>query len=180
MAVPDGANLLWDALNELLDRVVIALGDTNDGPPACRYISEGPPVWDAVPSLVVWAGAPALADTFPLQPSLAPGHRATVQGQVNLVTITTTILRCATTLDNAGKTPPPAAHAAVAQQISQDIWAIWNHLNKAKRAGLLFAPRERELFFDPAQPMNQEGGACGWQIPIRVQLDGYMPSIYVT
>lgn len=169
---------LYNAMNELFELVIIALEDTIDGPPTCQFLSEGPPIIDTIPCVTVWLGAPAIADTFPLQPSLQPGHRATTQGQVNLVTITTTIIRCGSVPPNSGKPPTAAQHAAVTRQTSQDLWAIWNHIGKAKKRGFLFAPKERELFFDPAQPASQEGGGAGWQIPIRTELDGYVPDIY--
>lgn len=163
-------------LEEFFEACVEALRDTPAGPPDCAYIAEGPPPWDACPCLIVWAGGPATADTLPLQPMLSPGHRAESQGMVNLVSITATVLRCSTLFDDSGHPPQPAQHAAVAEQTSADVWAIRNHVRAAKKAETLFAPRSRELFFDPTVAVNPMGGCAGWQIPFRVTLDGYNPA----
>lgn len=168
---------LFDALQEFFDVCLAATADTPEGQPSCAYISAGPPAWDTYPCLVVHSGGPALGDTFPLQPSLAPGHRATTNAQVNLVSMTCTILRCAAVIDDEGQLPTVEEHAAAAEQVCADLWAIWNHLREAKRNGDLFAPREREFFFDPAVPVNQQGGAAGWQITVRTALDGYRPTV---
>lgn len=168
-----GSRDLFDAMQAYFDACVVALADTPDGPPDCRYLSEGPPPWDVIPSLVVHAGGPAIGDTTPLQPMLAPGHRVQVTGEVNLVSLTATILRCATQIDESGNLPNSEEHAVVALQTSSDLWAIWNHVKQAKRSGSLFPPREREFFLDPAVAVNQQGGAAGWQITIRTALDGY-------
>jgi hypothetical protein len=148
-----------------------------DGAPSCRYIDAGPPSWDSYPCLIVYPGGPALADTLPLSPVLAPAHRIVTMGEVDLVSITTTILRCAAIIDEEGNLPQASAHDVAAYQSSADLWAIWNAIKTSKRDGTLFPPNERELFLDPSVVLNQQGGACGWQITIRVQLDGYRPTL---
>lgn len=170
------SDALYDALTELFDLCVVALADTPDGAPECRHLTPGPPSWDVVPSLFVWAGGPAVADTFPLQPALAPAHRVTTMGQVDLVSITATILRCAPMLTDDGGLPSDQEFTDTTRQTSADLWAIWNHIKQAKRTGQLFGPPERELFMDPAVAVAQQGGACGWNITLRTQLDGYRPA----
>ena len=65
-------------------------------------------------------------------------------------------------------------HMAAARETCADLWAIWNHIATRKRSGDLFPPqRTRELWLDPAIAVNQQGGACGWAIQVRVRLDGY-------
>lgn len=160
-------------MQEYLDACVAALATTVGGVPDCVYLSEGPPPWDVIPSLVVHCGGPALGDTGPLQPMLAPGHRIQTTGEVNLVTLTATVLRCATQIDDEGNLPTAEEHLAVATQTSSDLWAIWNTVKSMKRSETLFAPRSREFFFDPAVAVNQQGGAAGWQITVRTELDGY-------
>lgn len=166
---------LQAALLEFQQVCLVALDDTPAGRPPCTYISPGPPPWDVEDCLVVWTTGPALADTSPTTPSLSPGHRAQAYGEVNLIGITATILRCSYVLDdtNPGGSIDPEKITAVAAQTNADIWAVWNHVRAAKRAGTLFAPTDREFVFDPSVALNQEGGAAGWQINVRTSLDGY-------
>lgn len=168
---------LYNCMVEFFGVCLAATADTPEGEPNCAYICAGPPAWDSFPCLIVHSGGPAVGDTFPLQPSLAPGHRVTTNAQVNLVSITATILRCAAILDDNGQAPSVEEQDSAARQTSADLWAIWNHVREAKKAGTLFAPREREFFFDPAVAVNQQGGAAGWQITVRTALYGYEPTL---
>lgn len=139
------------------------------------YVSNGAPAFDCPPQLTVHAGGPAEADTAPLSPPLAPGQRASVTGAVHLVNITATVIRCAPIVDDRGEAPSASAIETSANEVLQDVWAIWNFTRKKHRANLLFASPSgrRELILDPAISVPTEGGAAGWSIPIRVQLDGY-------
>lgn len=169
-----GPGDLFALANEYLEACHTGLQDTAAGPPARYFISPGPPAWDCCPQLSVHVGGPMLADTFPLQPMLAPGHRVQTQGAVNLIALTATIIRCVPMVDDAGNLPQPAALDAASEIMCADLWAIWQFVKNGKRNGSLFQPNEREMFFDPAAAMNQQGGCGGWQITIRVQLDGYV------
>lgn len=168
---------LFDLCDQYLDACVAALADTPEGPPDRYFVSPGVPSWDCPEQLTVHVGAPLVADTFPLQPSLAPAHRVTVQGQVDMIQLTATILRCAPTLGDDGTLPTPAQIDAASQQTLADLWAIWNYVKTAKRQNVLFPPKEREFQLDPAVSLNQTGGVCGWQVPIRVQLNGYVATL---
>lgn len=140
------------------------------------YVSPGPPAWDTAPQLTVHAGGPAQADTAPMAPPLQPAHRVTQQGSVNLVTFTITVLRCAATMPERGGVasfPTVPALNADAYATLGDLWAIWNHLATLKRAEALYPPKRREMFFDPAVAVNTSGGIAGWQLQIRVELDGF-------
>lgn len=170
-----GSSDLFAIADEYLDACVLALADTPEGPPDRCFVSPGVPAWDCPDQLTVHVGAPLVADTLPLQPSLAPTHRVTVQAEVDIIVLTATILRCVPTIDDFGNLPSPAAIDAASQQVCADLWAIWNHVKSMKRAGTLFPPREREFALDPAVSLQQAGGAAGWQIPIRVNLEGYRP-----
>lgn len=173
LIVGSGPDDLFNALVEFFNVCCTALSTTPAGCPECSFVAEGPPPFDVLPSLMVWVGGPALGDTFALQPALAPGHRVAVMGEVNLISMTAAIIRCAASMDEEGDLPSAAEHTAVTRQINADLWAIWNHVRAAKRAGTLFAPKEREFFFDPGVAVNQNNGACGWQVTIRTQLPGY-------
>lgn len=165
---------LFDAMQAFFDVCLAALADTPAGAPECAYMTPGPPAWDSMPCLIVHTPGPSVADTFPLQPVLGPAHRIASYGSVNLIGITATILRCAPVLTEGGDLPSIAEFTAATQQSSADVWAIWNHVQEAKRTGVLFAPREREFLMDSPIAVNQQGGACGWQIGIRTELDGYL------
>lgn len=168
-----GSGDLYACASEYLAVCVTALNTTAAGAPARAFVSPGVPPWDCPDQLSVHVGGPALADTLPFGGALEPGHRIAVQGMVNLISLTATILRCAPLPDNLGNPPSVAAMNAVAAQTTADLWAIWAGVKAAKKALTLFPPRERELFIDPAVSLNQAGGVCGWEINIRVQLDGY-------
>jgi len=170
-----GSSDLYAAAQEFLVGCWNALADTPDGSPSCYYISPGPPAWDMCPCLIVHASGPQQADTFPLVPALAPGHRPNVQGLVNLVTLTATILRCIPTVGENGELPDPTDVEAAAQQTYADLWAVHNHIVRGKRNGTIFPPDTREMLVDPAVSVVTQGGCGGWQYTIRVQLDGYVP-----
>lgn len=166
---------LYNLADEYLTACFNALAFTPEGSPDRAFVSPGSPSWDCPEQLTVHVGEPAQADTFPLQPSLAPAHRVTVQGEVDLISMTATILRCVPTMTENGAMPTPLEIDQAAQQTCADLWAIWSMLKIGKRDGTLFPPKDREFFLDPAVAVPQGGGAGGWQIPIRVQLGGFRP-----
>lgn len=162
---------------EYLDACVTALSDTPLGAPDRSFVSPGPPSWDCCPQLSVHVGGPVVADTLPLQPTLAPSHRVARGIEVNVVLLTATILRCDPTLDDEGSFPDAAELTATAAQTNADLWAIWQYVKAAKRENILWGPKEREFGFEPAIPQKQEGGCCGWEIPVRVMLPGYVTTL---
>lgn len=167
---------LFSLCTEYLEACAAAIIDTPGGPIARAYVSPGVPPFDCVPQLTVHAGGPMIGDTMPLQPPLQPGHRVQQTGTLNLVSMTATVIRCVPTMDEEAGTvywPEPGALEAAAAETTADVWAIWSYLKTRKRAETLFAPKTREFFLDPAVAVPLGGGAGGWQIQIRVQLDGY-------
>jgi hypothetical protein len=172
-----GPGDLFDLAGQLLEACQDALEFAPAGPIDYAFISPGPPAWDAVPMLAVYAGSAAEADTAPLQPPLQPSHRIDAVGVVPMVTLTAVVLRPAPTLADDGQVPvapPPAEITMVARDTLGDLWAIWNYLASRKRDGTLWPPHTREFLFDPAVPVNQQGGAAGWQIQLKVHLGGYV------
>lgn len=167
---------LYEALEEFYAVCKTALASTDGGLPDCNYIAAGPPAWDSCPCLIVWAGGPAVGNTFPLQPALAPMHRVQLERQVNLVPMTAISLRCQPLIDEHGHLPSPEEHAAAARLVLEDAWALWNHLRAAKSAGTLFAPKEREFSLEPGVAYNPQGAAVGAAITVQTQIDGYTPS----
>lgn len=143
-----------------------------------QAIWPGLPSFDCVPALYVHAGGPAFADTFPLSPPLQPMQQIATTGEVNLVTMTITVLRCVPVIDQSQQStllPSAAAISQAASDVYGDVWAIWNHLKNLHRAGTLFQTPSgrREFRFLPAFPVLTSGGAGGWQIPVSFELSGY-------
>jgi hypothetical protein len=165
---------LYALCREFLQASADALLDAPAGPIDRAFVSPGPPAWDCCPQLTVHAGGPAPADTEPLAPPLQPGHRIQDGVLLNLVTMTATVIRCTPTVPEGSTGFPDAADLdASAEELLGDVWAIWNHIATLKRAGSLWGPKTREVFFDPAVALNAAGGCAGWQMQVRVQLDGY-------
>lgn len=169
------ASDLYDVARELLDAATVALNSAPAGVPARRFVSAGLPAFDCQ-QLTVHAGGttPGLAEgyTLPIEPPMQPGLRH-LTAKVNLVQLTITIIRCVTVPETGKTAPSPAKLDADAQKTLADLWVIWNSLYTQKLANTLFPPEHRPLFFDPAIALPIQGGMAGWQIPFRVQLDGY-------
>jgi len=181
-----GADDLYVALDNFFEVCKFALAQDaaipgyepeETGCPACAYVAEGPPAWDACPCLICWTGAPEVGDTFPLQPTLAPMHRIQLERQVNIITVTAVVLRCQPTLGPNGELPTPEAHAHVTRQINTDMWTLWNWLKEAKRQEILFPPKIREFGLQPGIAYNPMGAAAGCAITCRFELDGYAPDL---
>lgn len=167
------AGALYETCLELLEACDDAIGLAGLPPMTRQYVSPGAPPWDCPDQLTVHAGGPSQANTAPLSPPLAPGHRVQIDSAMNIVQLTVTALRCSPADSDGNPIPDVAALDVAAQQSLGDVWAIWNHLYTVKRSLALWPPKEREMFFDPAVPLPILGGICGWQIPVRVQLGGY-------
>lgn len=169
-----GSSDLYLLARELLDACAAAVAAAPAGQISRAYVSPGPPPFDCE-MLVVHAGGPAEAETAPLSPPLQPGFRTT-QGALHLINLTVTVLRCVPVGDELQPIPASADLETAAQATYADCWAIWNHLRTEHRTGSLFRRSDgepRELFFSPAVPLGPDGRLAGWQLEIRVQLDGY-------
>jgi hypothetical protein len=169
---------LFDLCVEWKELCEEAVASTVGGPIDHSFVSPGAPAFDCVPQLSVNPGGPAEADTQPLSPPLVQGHRDSISGSVHLVNLTCVVLRCAPTISSTGEIPAVAAIETAARETHEDVWAIWAWTRKRHREGLLFSSPSlsRELIFDPAVPIPEQGAAVGWQIPIRVALGGYDPA----
>jgi hypothetical protein len=176
--VAGSATDLFGVCEELLEACAAAVASKPGGAITRVYVSPGAPAFDCE-QITVHAGGPTIGDTMPLQPPLQPGHRLQTTGQVNLVQLTATVLRCVPTLEEDGGNvflPDPGAMESAALFTLADVWAVCSYIKTKFNAGELFngpLGRTRELFIDPALPVPTSGGFGGWQITIRVQLDGY-------
>jgi hypothetical protein len=170
---------LYDLCSEYLNACGLAVETTVGGKIDRAFVSSGPPVIDCIPQLSVHPGAASEAETAPLSPPLQPGHRDRGAGVVHLVSMTCVVVRCAAAMGESGDPPSLADLETAGRETSEDIWAIWNWLRASHRAGTLFTSPSgsREMFLDPAFPLPPGGQATGWQVPIRVALGGYTPSM---
>lgn len=176
--MPPGPDDLYDAAQQLLDAAAVAVATARGGAIDLQAIWPGLPSYDCVPALYVHAGGTSIGDTLPLQPALQPMQRMVTTGEVNLLQLTITVLRCVPVIEEEQASillPDPVAISAAAAECYADLWAIWNHLKNEHRAGHLFQrpSGRREFVFDPAVPVRTSGGAGGWEIPIRVELGGF-------
>lgn len=171
---------LYDTCRELLDAATVALNGSPAGVPARRFVSAGLPAFDCSQLSVHVGGAtPGLMEgyTAPVDPPMVVGLRTGVTAAVNLVQMTITVVRCIDGVpDDRGNPPSPVKLDNDAQKTLADLWVIWNSLRTQKLAGTLYPPEHRFFFFDPALALPISGGMAGWQIPTRVQLDGYRTS----
>lgn len=175
-----GPSDLFDLCVEYLDAAAAGVATTDAGALNRVYVSPGVPAFDCE-QLTVHAGGPAEGDTLPLQPPVQPGFRDLGVGSLHLINLTATVVRCIA--NPQGKQPviPTAAQLhASAKKVNDDVWAIWNYVRAKHRAGQIFTRPDgqgRPLIFDPAVAVATSGGFAGFQVQIRVQLDGYAPDV---
>jgi len=167
---PDDLQLLAEeflaACVEALDSIpsaVVGLG----GAPLRQYVSPGQSADDCCPQLTVWAQA---VSESPRSPGSFIGKSAR-DSQINVVSLVARILRCVPT-GQGGEPPDPTDMQDAAEQINADGWALWNHLYNMVRAEELFSLCG-EVFWDGLRSINPSGGCGGWQLFLRVELDGY-------
>ena len=155
-----------DACIEALDTIPnVALG--LGGAPERRFVSPGQSADDCCPQLTVWAQA---AGESPRSPGTFRGRSAT-DGQIDIITLVARIIRCVDT-GTDGRPPDPTSLQESAEQINADGWALWNHLYNMVRADQLFMLCG-EVFWDGLRSITPSGGCGGWNLFLRVELDGY-------
>lgn len=172
------AGSLFQACVEYRDAVQAAVATAPGGPIARAYVSPGPPAWDCCQpgQICVWTLGPEQAASSPSSPVLAPGQRDEIGVALNVVTLVAQVIRCVPTLGKGGQIPSVASLETAAEVVIGDVWAVWNHVKTLWRAGTLFprsGARARSLFFEPTVPNDPAGGCGGFDITVRVTLDGY-------
>jgi hypothetical protein len=154
------------------DLLVVAenvLVDTDEGTPSLSYVTAAAPAFDCCPALMLHISRLAEAPTSPSAPAEATAKRVTM-GSIILVSYEIIIIRCAANPDATG-TPNVAEQTAVAHQVQQDGWALWN--------GLRHAVKNNEIFetclgvhFDGGLPVREQGACVGWTFTIRASVPG--------
>lgn len=163
---------MYALAKEYLDACVAALNTTVTGAPERAFISSGVPAWDCCEQLSVHAGGPSVAPTAD-GGGLGDGHRIATLQMLNSLAMTATIIRVAPSIGEDNEPPSQDDLNATSMVTYADVWSMWNYVVSAHRAGALFAPAEREVWIDGAVSINAQGGLCGWQLTVRVQLSGY-------
>jgi len=87
---------------------------------------------------------------------------------VNLISLVARITRCV----NGDFKPPVEDMTAASEQMNADGWALRNHLYAMWKADQLFMMCS-EVFWDGLRAMTPSGGCVGWNLFVRVELDGY-------
>lgn len=176
--MPPGPGDLFAAAQALLTASAAGVATSPGGPIDYQAIWPGLPAFDCAPAIHVHTGGASFADTYPLQPPLQPMQQIAMNGEVNLIVFTVTVLRCVPTVTQGQSSvllPQVAAITESARITMGDLWAVWNHLKNQHRAGLLFQTPSgrREFRFLPAVPLRTSGGVGGWEIQVAVELSGY-------
>jgi hypothetical protein len=162
-----------DDVNDLLAAFLVAAADaltlTDEGPPARIYMSSGRPALDCCGQLTCWATNLGNADSIQDIGGMASPKRQQSRAQP-VLTVVIQATRCTVTTKD-GRAPSPEALAGVSRMTNQDLWALWNHLNRELRDGTL-AKICKGVWRDGAVAVDAQGGCVGWEITYRVPIDG--------
>jgi hypothetical protein len=169
---------LYALAQELLDACVDALDTIPDsdpllsGAPTRRFVSPGQPADDCCDQLTVRVSRIGDADTTP--GGLGASKRIPIGKQNHVVFIVRSTRCIPTGVDPKGgySAPEPEELDASSQQLYADAWALWNHIYNLLRAGELLTLCSK-VFFDGLTETPPLGGCGGWDMIIRVALDGY-------
>lgn len=151
-----------------------AVATTSGGAITRAFVSTNRPALDCCPQLTVDLRALLVEQTSPNTPVPATGQRQRLM-VVYVVGYVVTVVRCSSIADiDQNGLPSTSAIAEVAQWTTEDLWSIWNALHQAWNAGTGFLDGNcKDFWIDPPTPVSQEGGCVGWEIPVRVWVDGY-------
>jgi len=144
------------------------LAQTSAGTPALSYISPSLPAYDCGEALIVAVSALREEVTSPLG-AIDTGRRTTY-GQVSLVAITITALRCAPEMNPDGSVPVAGIEAA-ARAVQEDGWALWCGFYNAIIRGE-FSDLCEVVHFDGGNAITEQGGVVGWSMTMRASLGG--------
>lgn len=171
-----GLTTLTEYAQEILEVAEQAVATTTGGAISRSFVSTNRPALDCCPQLTVDLRQFNVEQTSPTTPAPATGQRARVH-LVYVAGYTITVVRCSSIADvDQNGLPNITRIAEVAQWTTEDLWAIWNALRQSWVAGDGFLDGNcKDLYLDPPNPISQEGGCVGWEITVRVWVDGYDP-----
>lgn len=166
---PSDINSLYDLAILLLETATDALVETDEGPPADRYLSPAAPAFDCCPALIVHVASLQEEITSPTGPPPVTGMR-TRYGSIILAQLVINVLRCSTSPNPNGSVPLESV-TADAHMVQQDGWALWNGITCAIRDGT-FKGLCEIVHFDRATTIPEQGGCVGWQMWLRAEIGG--------
>jgi hypothetical protein len=166
---PTTITAVYDLASELLAVAESATALTTAGTPDRSYIAASSPPWDCCPFLTVHVAALSELTTSPLVPAPATGLR-TQFGRVTLAQLVVTVVRCAARVPDTGL-PSVTDLEAVAAQVQEDGWALWNGLRWAVECET-FLDLCSYVFVDRGVAITEQGNCVGWQFSIRAQIEG--------
>lgn len=161
----------WAA--QLLDVAQQATANTFGGEILRAFVSPTKPALDCCPQLTVDVRALEVTTTTPNTPT-ANAQRKTVIHIVYQATFYITAVRCSSEADIDGEgLPEVAGMEKVARTVNEDVWAIWNAVAVAYRAGQIFDGKCLGFEPLPVNPINQQGGCVGWELAYKAWMPGY-------
>lgn len=173
-----GAASLYNAASRLLEVAADALDTLVTlnlrGCPQRAYVSPGLPAFDCE-QLTVHVAAMGEEVTSPLSPNPATAQRQKF-GRVNMVTFTTSIVRCLTAVTDENTPPDAGKEDADALQLNCDGWTIWEAFYWHARAGTLLGDDLCRLVRQQAShPVDPSGGVGAWIINTQLEVGGFNP-----
>ena len=168
--MPDSdVNSLFDLADSLLTVASAALATTDAGAPALSYLTPASPAFDCCPALIVNASSLGEDTTGPTAPLPATGRRDSY-GRIILAGLTIWALRCAPKVQKDGSVLT-ADQDAVALEVMQDGWALWNGVTCAIKNGV-FEDLCSYVHIGNSLPIAEQGGCVGWQFSVRAEIGG--------
>jgi hypothetical protein len=168
MAVSD-ITTLTDLAALLLTTSEAALAATTAGTPATTYVSPAAPAFDCCPALIVNVMALSEEVTSPTSPAASTGMRDKY-GRIILATLVVTALRCAPRIESDGSVLT-ANIEAVAVEVQEDGWALWNGITCAIKNGT-FEDLCSIVHINSSMVIAEQGGCVGWQFVLRAEIGG--------
>lgn len=165
--MPGTITSLTDMAQLLKQIAADALTYTTEGTPSQVFQSPASPADDCCPSLIVWVDNLSEANT---SPGGIDAGRRTAYGRVNLATVVIRVMRCAPAVSNTGAVLP-AANEAVAAQVNEDAWILWNALYWAVQNGD-FLDTCSNVYWESSRYEPEMGGCVGWEFYVSAEIEG--------
>lgn len=160
---------LTDLADLTLTVSTTALATTTAGAPAIRYVSPAAPAFDCCPALIVNVAALGEEVTSPTNPLPATGMRDKY-GRIILATLVISALRCAPKVQADGSVLT-ADISAVAVEVQEDAWALWNGITCAIK-NAVFKDLCSVVHLTSSMSIAEQGGCVGWQFVLRTEIGG--------
>lgn len=179
-----GATYVYDLADDLLAEALDGLAESRTGhaPPSRTYVSHGEPADDtgllsceADGQLTVHVDEDAGIEPIFRRDSNLPGTQCAFAPYARFCV---TLYRCVPTIDDQGNAPNAAELDASARDLNIDAWCLFTYLATLWGNGDLFGGMFacKDVEWEGMTPIHPRGGAAGWRICFRVQLNDTGPS----